>query len=375
MAGIYLHIPFCKKACHYCDFHFSTSLQNKERVLSAMHKELRIRKMYLPDSIIDTVYFGGGTPSILDIGELDGLLNSIRQEYELVSTAEITLEANPDDLSTEKLQALYRIGINRLSIGVQSFNAANLNWMNRSHSAEQAVAAIRQAKEVGFSNYSIDLIYGIPDLSDHDWRNNLQVVLSLDVPHISAYCLTVEKGTALGNWVKTKKILPMDEAQGASQFEVLIQTLKKAGYEQYEISNFCKPGLYSKHNSSYWKNAAYLGVGPSAHSYNGVDRGWNVANNVRYCKALEEDRLPFEEETLTNEERYNDFVMTSLRTVWGTSLAELELRFGAELQAYCLREASGYMQDGFIQCRENTLYLTEKGKLIADRIASDLFKL
>ena len=374
MAGIYLHIPFCKQACHYCDFHFSTSLKNKESLLGAMSKEIVLRKDYLKGATIDTIYFGGGTPSLLSKEELNSLLKLIHHSYVVAADAEITLEANPDDLSKEKLQSYFDIGINRLSIGIQSFRDADLQWMNRAHTGSQAVDAVLNAKSVGFRNITIDLIYGLPGTTEHEWKNNLQVALTLDVPHISAYCLTVEPGTALGHWVKTKKVQAPEDALGAAQFETMTEALTKAGYVHYEISNFCKPGSYSRHNSSYWRDVPYLGIGPSAHSYDGTNRGWNVSNNVQYIRSLEEQKLPFEVEVLNADQRYNDYILTSLRTIWGSSLEHLEKKFGHDYRLHAEQQAAAYLQDGYLQVNENTLFLTEKGKLLADKIASDLFK-
>lgn len=374
MAGIYLHIPFCKQACHYCDFHFSTSLKNKEALLAAMSTEMVLRKEYLKDQTIDTIYFGGGTPSLLSDQELVSLLGLICQQFEVAPDAEITLEANPDDLTKEKLQVYFKIGINRLSIGIQSFRDADLQWMNRAHSGAQAIDAVLNAKAAGFRNITIDLIYGLPGTTDHEWKNNLQVALTLDVPHISAYCLTVEPGTALGHWVKTKKVQAPEDAVGAAQFEIMTEAFTKAGYVHYEISNFCKPGCYSRHNSSYWRDIPYLGVGPSAHSYDGTNRGWNVSNNAQYIRSLEQQQLPFEIEELTTDQRYNDYVLTSLRTIWGSSLEHLEKKFGKDYRIYAWQQAEPYLQGGYLMEQENTLFLTEKGKLLADKIASDLFK-
>lgn len=374
MAGIYIHIPFCKQACNYCDFHFSTSLKNKDAFLLALKAEITLQQNYLDTRQIDTVYFGGGTPSLLNAAEINGIFQSLQQYFDIASDAEITLEANPDDLTEEKIKELKATPINRLSIGIQSFYDEDLKLMNRAHNAQEAIAAVKYAQENGFENITIDLIYGIPTLSEHNWRNNLQIAFALNVKHISAYCLTVEPKTALAHAVKTGKIKNVDEDHSADQFEIMLDAMHKNDFVQYEISNFCKDGFYSKHNSSYWLKEKYLGLGPSAHSYNGINRQWNVSNNALYIKALAEAKLPFELEVLNDAQRFNEYILTSLRTIWGADLGYIEQTFGPEFLKFVMKEAAPYIESGQLQIQENKLFLSDKGKLIADKIASDLFK-
>lgn len=374
MAGIYIHIPFCKQACHYCDFHFSTSLQNKDSFLSALKKEIQLRKNYLKDEVVSTIYFGGGTPSLLSKNELLDLFKILRENFKIDDDAEVTLEANPDDLTDEKLSELIQTPVNRLSIGIQSFYEEDLKLMNRAHNSEEALKAVKLAKEKGFNNITIDLIYGTPTLTHHRWRNNLQIAFALEVDHISAYCLTVEPKTALAKLVKSGAVPNVDEQQSAEQFEIMLEAMHGNDFVQYEISNFCRHGAYSKHNSSYWKKENYLGLGPSAHSFNGISRQWNVSNNALYIRGLDKGELNFEIEELTPGQRYNEYVLTGLRTIWGLDLSKVESEIGIEFKEQCLKEVEAYIRSGYVLNEENKLYLTDKGKLIADKIASDLFK-
>jgi oxygen-independent coproporphyrinogen-3 oxidase len=378
MAGIYIHIPFCKQACNYCDFHFSTSLKNKEAFLTALKKEIALQKTYLytreKAKNISTIYFGGGTPSLLSSDELLQIFDSLNKHFEIDSNAEITLEANPDDLTQQKIRELKSTPINRFSIGIQSFYDEDLKLMNRAHTSQNAISAVKGAQDAGFENITIDLIYGIPTLTNHNWRNNLQNAFLLDVKHISAYCLTVEPKTVLAHQVKTGKIKNVDEQQSAEQFEIMLEGMKQNKFIQYEISNFCKDGFFSKHNSNYWLKEKYLGLGPSAHSFNGESRQWNVSNNALYISALEKGELNFEKELLTETQRYNEYVMTSLRTMWGTSLDYIHTHFDETYHTYILKEVKKFITSSDVIHDENKLYLTDKGKLIADRIASDLFK-
>ena len=373
MAGIYLHIPFCKQACNYCDFHFSTSLKNKEGFLAALKKEISLRKNYLDGSKIETVYFGGGTPSLLSASELMYIFEELYRHFEISTTAEITLEANPDDLTSKKIKELKQTPVNRLSIGVQSFQEEDLKWMNRAHNSGEALSAVKMAQDHGLENISIDLIYGIPGLSEHRWRNNLQIAFALNIKHISAYCLTVEPKTALAHEIQSGKIKDVDEEQSAAHFQIMLEAMKNNDFIQYEISNFCKEGFYSKHNSNYWLKEKYLGLGPSAHSYNGSTRQWNISNNGLYIQSLEKNELNFEQEKLSVEQRYNEYVMTSLRTIWGTSLNEILTNYGEQFSSYCLEEAKKYIESKDLLLSENKLFLTDKGKLLADKIASDVF--
>lgn len=373
MASIYIHIPFCKQACHYCDFHFSTSLKLKDSFLNALKKEIELRKDYLERENISTVYFGGGTPSLLSSEEITEIVDELKKYHKISSGAEITLEANPDDLTSEKINELGRTPVNRLSIGIQSFFDEDLKFMNRAHNAKEALQSVTNAQSAGFNNISIDLIYGTPGLSNERWKQNLKTAFELGVKHISAYNLTVEPKTPLAHFVKTGKAKNVDEKQSEDQFNILMDEMKKNNFIQYEISNFCKDGWYSKHNSSYWKKEKYLGLGPSAHSFNGNTRQWNIANTPLYIKSLEENNLNFEEEILTPEQKYNDYILTTLRTMWGTDLWEVKKSFGSKMKEYCLNEAQEYLKSESLKLEGNKLILTDKGKLLADRIASDLF--
>ncbi len=360
MAGLYLHIPFCKQACHYCNFHFSTALL----------QELELQKDYLEGAEITSVYFGGGTPSLLTISELEQIFSKMQSLHRLHPQAEITLEANPDDLSVELLHDLRNYTpVNRLSIGIQSFHEADLRWMNRAHSAAHAFACLDAALATGFDNLTIDLIYGAPTTTDQVWQENLDIAFRLGVPHLSCYCLTVEEGTALGSFVRKGQALPVDEEQAARQMEYLMAATAAQDYEQYEISNFAKPGHYAQHNSSYWRGQPYLGIGPSAHSFNGRSRQSNLAHNAGYIKSLEAGIVPFEVENLSAEQRYNEYVLTSLRTVWGTEPAKL-----SPLQAlHFERTIQPFLADGTVEYLNQTYRLTPAGRLFADRIAMDLF--
>ncbi|MGQ0827836.1 MAG: radical SAM family heme chaperone HemW [Bacteroidota bacterium] len=388
MPGIYIHIPFCKQACHYCDFHFSTSLNKKDAFLGALKREMELQKNYLDltpspspkgeggsTSKISTIYLGGGTPSLLTQVELMNIFDSLHKNFNIADDAEITLEANPDDLSEEKLKQLKDTPVNRLSIGIQSFFDVDLKLMNRAHSSQEASKAVRLAQKNGFKNITIDLIYGVPTLTHTNWKKNLQNAFDLDVKHISAYCLTVEPKTALAKFIQTGKIKNVNEQHSAEQFEIMIKLMNNNGFRQYEISNFCKDNLYSRHNSNYWLKESYLGLGPSAHSYNGKSRQWNISNNALYIQSLEKNELCFEEEILTAPQRYNEYILTSLRTMWGTDLKYIEQYFGKNYFGHCLMEAERYIQTQDIINKENKLILSDKGKLIADKIASDLFQI
>jgi len=370
---LYLHIPFCRQACHYCDFHFSTNTSNKRAVVEAIAKEIILRKDYLPKENIETIYFGGGTPSMLEEAELDLLLDTINQHFVVAKDAEITLEANPDDLQKEKLQQFYSAGINRLSIGIQSFHEPHLKFLNRIHSAGEGEICVKTAQEVGIRNISIDLIYAIPAPDHGILMEDIQKAFALDISHISAYCLTIEPQTAFGSWLKKKKIQPIDEEYAAQQFEILVKTLAKNGYEQYEISNFARNGHYSQHNSSYWKQRPYLGVGPSAHSYNGVSREYNVSNNARYVEAIRTQIIPATLETLSPADQTNEYLLTGLRTKWGVNKDKLENLSGRSFRSTHQADLEEMMRRNWITEDSDNWYLTDAGKLFADRIASDLF--
>ena len=374
MAGIYLHIPFCKQACNYCDFHFSTSLKMKASFVDALVAEIELRKSVFDQQTINSIYFGGGTPSLLSEKDLNRIFETLFTSFRVSPLAEITLEANPDDLSPEKIQVLKKTPINRLSIGIQSFRDEDLRFMKRAHNAKEALSSIKSCKQAGFTNLSVDLIYGTPGMDSSAWLENLNIAFDLDIPHISSYALTVEPNTELHHQILHQKVSNVDENQSAAQFELLTSQMKRNGYEQYEISNFCKPGAYSKHNSSYWKKDMYLGLGPSAHSFYDNKRLWNVSNNAKYVKSLAQNLLPLQEEVLSLEDRYNEYVMTSLRTKWGCSIAEIETNFSSELAAYFRNEIELYVSTENVLVKKEVYYLSEKGKLLADKIASDLFK-
>ncbi|MEH0156683.1 radical SAM family heme chaperone HemW [Limibacter armeniacum] len=372
MAGIYIHIPFCKQACHYCDFHFSTNMQLKTDMVEAIRKELEMQKDYVQEPI-RTLYFGGGTPSLLSETELNAIIDTVNQYYDTSGVEEITLEANPDDLKPQKLKELRNAGINRLSIGIQSFHGPHLKFMNRAHNAKEAEQCVKLAQDAGFENMTIDLIYAVP-ADDHSiWERDLNKAISLNVPHISSYCLTIEEKTAFGNWAKKGKIKPAGEEFAAEQFEMLVNGLTGAGYEHYEISNFAKPGLYSKHNTAYWQQQPYIGIGPGAHSYNGNSRQYNVSNNPKYIHALKEGTLPFEKEVLSVADQVNEYMMVRLRTMWGCDLSYLKERYNVDLKAVFAKELAEMEKYGWLTVHQNMMKLTEKGKLLADKIAGDLF--
>lgn len=367
--GLYFHIPFCHRACTYCDFHFSTSLRTKEPVLAAMRKELRGRIGELQEQSLSSIYFGGGTPSLLGTKELGLLLDDARSLITVDPCAEITLEANPDDVSAGSLSAWRSIGITRVSLGIQSFSDERLRWMNRSHNAEQSRRAIELVAQAGLASWTIDLIYGLPGMTIAEWDEQLTVALGHGMPHLSAYCLTVEKRTALHKQVATGQISFPDDGRQAAQFQHLIQRMEKAGLVQYEISNFGREGHFAKHNTSYWQGVPYLGIGPSAHSFNGTRRRWNVANNVRYADGVAQGAVYWEEETLTPNQRINEKLLTGLRTMWGVELASLGETFRTASKAMIQR----YLALNELEMRDGRLILTRKGKNFADRIASDLF--
>jgi oxygen-independent coproporphyrinogen-3 oxidase len=340
-------------------------------MVNAILLELEQRKSYLVD-VINTIYFGGGTPSICS-KQINALLIKIKSNFKVTDNAEITLEANPDDISIEKLQHWKQIGINRLSIGVQSFIEEDLRWMNRAHKASQAIQCIEWAKEAGFINFSIDLIYGTPTLSDEQWKQNVQTAISLNIPHLSCYALTVEPKTALDKMIEKKKVAALDAEKQARHFELLMKWLYDAGYEHYEISNFAKSGHRSKHNSSYWQGAHYLGIGPAAHSFNGISRQWNIANNALYIKGIENGKVPFEIEDLTVEQALNEYIMTSLRTMEGLSIHYVMEKWGEEKASYLVTNSAEYIIKGDASIINNHIILTNQGKLLADGIAADLF--
>lgn len=370
--AIYIHIPFCKQACHYCDFHFSTSMKRKEEIVLALIREIQLRKNEFHGEIIETIYFGGGTPSVLTNAEILSLIEAVYQNFEVTEKPEITLEANPDDLSEERIIALSKTPINRLSIGIQSFFESDLKLMNRAHNSDEAQKSLAIATKY-FDNISVDLIYGIPGLTNEMWLENIETALSFSIPHISSYALTVEPKTALQKLIQTGKITAPKDDVAQEHFDILVKTLTEKGFIHYELSNFGKPDYFSKNNSSYWLGKKYLGIGPSAHSFDGKSRSWNIANNMLYLKSISEDKLPHEIEILTQQDLYNEYVMTGLRTIWGVSLERIEKEFGKDYLNYLLNQADKFLIDGLLSITENVMTTTAKGKFLADGIASDLF--
>ncbi|MBT1702682.1 radical SAM family heme chaperone HemW [Chryseosolibacter indicus] len=373
MAGIYIHIPFCKQACHYCDFHFSTNTSMRNEMVRSIVQELKLQQQYLDNEPIETIYFGGGTPSLLSNEELFAILDVIYASYHISTQPEITLEANPDDLSKDKLTHLYQVGVNRLSVGVQSFNDEILKFLNRAHDGTTATESIKTARDIGFNNISIDLIYAIPGLDNNEWINNIMLAVALKPQHISSYSLTIEPKTAFGNWLAKGRLTAVEDDLAALHLEILVEQLANHGYEQYEVSNFALSGYYSRHNSSYWKQKKYLGVGPSAHSYNGITRQYNVSNNAFYIKSIKKDIVPFQLEQLSRADHINEYLLTTLRTSWGCSLDYLKSKFEYDLMNHHAPYLSNLLENKLAVLQNNHLTLTKSGKLLADKISSDLF--
>jgi len=371
MSSIYIHIPFCKQACHYCDFHFSTSTKKKSQLVDMLCKELELRKDEIGQKI-QTIYFGGGTPSLLNSDELDIIIKTIYKNFQVSENAEISLEANPDDLSEEVLEMLHASPVNRLSIGVQSFFEEDLKLMNRAHNSEEALKSLQLAKQY-FDNISIDLIYGIPGQSNEQWKQNLQTALDLDIPHISSYALTVEPKTALEKFIEKGKVKPVEDETYRDQFDILVNTLTAIGFEHYEFSNYGKPGYHSQNNMAYWLGKPYLGIGPSAHSYDGEFRKWNISNNNLYINAIEKGKLPQQTEKLSVTDSYNEYVMTRLRTKFGVSLNDIQEKFGEKYKLHFLKESGKFLGDGLIKNSDGTFHITAKGKFLSDGIAAELF--
>ncbi|WP_445714766.1 radical SAM family heme chaperone HemW [Flavobacterium sp.] len=378
MSGIYIHIPFCKQACHYCDFHFSTNLKKKDEMVLALAKEIHLRSKPITEPI-ETIYFGGGTPSILSIKDLRFLIDEVYRNYIVVENPEITVEANPDDLDNETIRQLANSPVNRLSIGIQSFFEDDLQMMNRAHNSEEAKKCLETATQY-FKNISIDLIYGVPEMSNEKWLQNIETALSFGVPHISSYALTVEPKTALHSFIQ-KGIIPQPDDEVAQEhFQILVDKLSENGFIHYELSNFGKENYFSKNNSSYWLGKKYIGIGPSAHSYDGKNRGWNISNNSLYIKSIQENKLPIETESLTKTDRYNEYIMTGLRTIWGVSLDRIEQEFGKTYLEYLLNQSKKHLEQLLLEIVktsevEMVLKTTKKGKFLSDGIASDLFML
>lgn len=373
MAGIYIHIPFCRHKCNYCNFYSLASSRNMEQVTHAIVSELQQRHVYLSGQPVETIYFGGGTPSMLRVQDIETILNSVYKHFPVVPDAEITLEANPDDLAPASLEAFKNSGINRLSIGLQSFRQEDLNFLSRTHTPCQVIRCIADAQQAGFSNLSIDLIYGIPTLTDEGWVQNLQQAFSLGIPHISAYSLTVEDKTPLAVMIRKGKTKPVDENLSLSHYKILTVMMQANGYEHYEVSNFCLPGAYSRHNTAYWQAKFYLGIGPSAHSYNGSSRSWNVANISSYINSVTSGGVASETEILSPVTRLNEYIMTTLRTMWGCNLDVIKQEFGHDKAEKLLAGAQHFIGSGRMIYEENAIKLTPEGILFADGIAADLF--
>ena len=371
---IYLHIPFCKQKCSYCNFHFSTSFSLKDEMLSAIKKEIQLRHNELENKTLKSLYFGGGTPSVLSVDEIKSLIDEIQKYFSFDNNIEITLESNPDDLNKNFLEELSQTEINRLSIGTQSFFDEDLKLMNRAHNASEAESSIKRAQDFGLVNISVDLIYGSPTSNFEIWKDNLNKTIDLQVPHVSSYALTVEPKTALEKWIENGKVSSPEEAEQNKEFYYMKDFLKGNGFDHYEISNFGKPGFHSKHNSAYWKSEPYLGIGPSAHSYNGsFERSWNIANNPIYIKNLNQNILPIEKEILSEKDRFNEMMMIGLRTIWGVDLNRINQNFSSEVIDYLNQEIKSKIESGILKIENNYLKIPEKHWFLADGIASDLF--
>ena len=372
MAGIYIHIPFCKTKCHYCDFYKSTDFASKFDFLKALKKEISQRKNEIKDDLIESIYFGGGTPSILEISQIEDILYHVRENYKLASNIEITLEANPDDLTASFIEGLKHTQVNRLSIGTQSFNDRDLKSMNRRHNSNQAVNSVKMAQDAGFNNISIDLIYGLPNQSLLDWKANVKKAISLSVQHISAYHLTYHEGTVFFDYLKNGRIKELPDELSFDQFKLLKKEMEEAEFEHYEISNFARSGLYSRHNKAYWERKYYLGFGPSAHSFDQKSRRWNVSSLDRYLKALENDETFWEDEILTEQDQYNDYMITSLRTMWGISEQYLQDNFAEKFNLHFKKEAQKFMDSKHLLFENGCYKLSTEGLFISDRIMEHL---
>ena len=372
MAGIYIHIPFCRQKCYYCDFYKTVNTSLQHDFISALKNEAKVRKNYLNDETVETIYFGGGTPSVLTAPEIAEILAILNDEFKVNSGAEITFEANPDDLSNDYLKALKQEGINRLSIGIQAFQNRHLEKMNRRHNAVQAIEAIENAAKSGFSNLSADLIYGLPDLTPKEWEESLNQMFRLPVKHLSAYHLTYHEGTAFYTWLKKGTLKELKEDESVAQFNTLVDLSIANGFEHYEISNLAKDQLYSRHNTAYWMGTKYLGLGPSAHSFDGVSRRWNDSSVEAYIKAQANNQTYFEEEKLSENDQYNEYILTRIRTKWGVSEKELEQRFGREKASYFSRQLVRYKDTGVMQINNEIITLTRKGLFVSDEIMTDL---
>ena len=371
MAGIYIHVPFCKKLCFYCDFYHIVSSDDNTSFIEALLKEASLRKEYLGDESVSTIYFGGGTPSVFSAKDLGIILKRIKKLFKVAEDCEITIELNPDDVNKAYLEGLKKLGINRISLGIQSWRDSDLKLLNRRHTSAQAELALKYALSAGFENVTIDLIYGIPGMSLKDWESNLDFSFSFDIKHLSAYHLTFEPGTVFGKMLEKGDISEIDEDDSAAQFNLLIEKAESAGFIQYEISNFGKPGYFSVHNSNYWKQVNYLGLGPSAHSFNGYTRQWNARDLKGYIKSINEGKIFFESEELDIKKRFNEYIMTSLRTMWGIDLEYIETMFEKEGYDFIVNLSGKYRNYGLMKREKNSLVLTNQGKLISDNIISE----
>lgn len=372
MAGIYIHIPFCRQKCYYCDFYKTLNSSLTNNFISTLKKEIQLNKNYLGNELIETIYFGGGTPSVLTENELTEILSFLNNEFQISPNAEITFEANPDDLSIQYLKSIYNVGVNRLSIGIQSFQNEHLKKMNRRHNVKQAVGSVENAAKIGFENISVDLIYGLPNLTDKDWNESLKWVFQLPVQHLSAYHLTYHEGTVFYSWLKKGTLKELKEPQSISQFNALIEETDKNGFKQYEISNFAKSRMYSKHNKSYWFGKKYLGLGPSAHSFNGASRRWNISSINNYIEAIKNNKLYFEEEILTENDKYNEYILTRIRTIWGVSIDFILTNFGEEKAAHFLKNINRYKTSDLVIQDNNVFTLTKNGLFVSDEIMTNL---
>lgn len=373
MAGIYIHVPFCRKACYYCDFHFSTSLSSIQSYTNAVCDELKLRQPYLHNKTIETIYLGGGTPSVLDVDQLSLIFDTIRTHFAVENSPEITIEVNPEDVNEQRLEQYLLMGINRLSMGIQTFNDVILKKLNRHHTVQQALNAVQVAHKTGFKNITIDLMYGLPEQTMEVWKQDVAKALDLPVVHISAYSLTIEPNTVFGRWVKKGRMRITDELLTANQLEYFYKMAESHGYIWYEISNFGKPGYFSRHNTHYWKNISYLGVGPSAHSYNGTSRQWNVANNAQYIKALQQHTVPCTVETLTDTMRVNEALLTGLRTMWGIDWSHISQNYGHVVPPNFYQKIKKFEQQKLLTYQNQQIILTHSGRFMADYITSELF--
>ncbi|MFA8433937.1 MAG: radical SAM family heme chaperone HemW [Marinifilaceae bacterium] len=373
MAGIYLHIPFCKQLCHYCAFHKSISLQGKDEMLTCLLKELELRRKYLDGEEVETIYFGGGTPSVYSPREIESMIGFIRNNFAVKNDAEITIEANPDDLTGSYLKGLAESAVNRLSIGIQSFHDEDLILMNRRHTGREAIDTVKRAQDKGFDNISVDLIYGVPGLTMDKWASNLENVFQLQIQHISSYHLMFDPNTVFTHKLNSGQLKEMEEGESLEQFKMLIDQARDNNFVHYEISNFCLDGMQSRHNTSYWQQKKYLGVGPSAHSYNLREREWNLSHNYKYIKSIEKGEVPSEIEKLTELDHYNDYVLTSLRTMWGLDLDFVRERFGEKFFEFCCSEAKKYLASSHVRIENGRVILTDKGVFVSNEIMSDFF--